>query len=97
MDYMNENTLGRKVLSGASMFLLYISAQISYPPSIHKFLVPGSNLGHRISRVHVDVPEGSHCLNHDLLLIIREAGDQCTNNIFPLKQSSGRRIVVNQI
>ena len=31
-------TFGTKGLSGAKMFLLYISAQMSNPPSIHKFL-----------------------------------------------------------
>lgn len=31
-------TLGIKVFNGVKILLLYISAQISYPPSIHKFL-----------------------------------------------------------
>ena len=31
-------TLGTKVLRGVRMFLLYISAQMSKPPSIHRFL-----------------------------------------------------------
>ena len=31
--------LGTKVVRGTKMFLLNISAQISYPPSIHRLLV----------------------------------------------------------
>jgi len=37
------HTLGIKVFNGVSIFLLYISAQISYPPSMQRFLV-GKNL-----------------------------------------------------
>lgn len=33
-----DDILGMKVFMGAKMFLLYISAQISNPPSIHRFL-----------------------------------------------------------
>ena len=38
VEHTDRHTLGTNVDSDASIFLLYISAQISYPPSIHKFL-----------------------------------------------------------
>lgn len=41
----HRHTLGTNVDSGASIFLLYISAQISYPPSIHKFLCKSTHWG----------------------------------------------------
>jgi hypothetical protein len=33
-----EHTFGTNVVRGANIFLLYISAHISYPPSMHRFL-----------------------------------------------------------
>lgn len=38
LTFINMHTFGTNVLRGANIFLLYISAHISYPPSMHRFL-----------------------------------------------------------
>ena len=77
-------TLGMNVANGARIFLLYISAQISYPPSIHKFLYVGAHEDlllvakkkeTRNKDTEKNAPKRPGSFDDDLFLGIREATD----------------------
>jgi hypothetical protein len=78
------------VASGARTFLLYISAQISHPPSMHKFLSRNPVAADKQSAMREQLepkadkvdenfdevsPQGSGSFDHDLLLGVRESAD----------------------
>lgn len=87
--------MGTNVRSGTRMLLLYISAQMSYPPSMHRFLVESAQ---RVVRyIAAYIPEGTQSLYDDFFLAVRETRDQRTDDILALQQSSRRRIVLNEI
>lgn len=77
------------VANGARIFLLYISAQISYPPSMHKFLY-----GTRHREVKSwdkeaiekkkNSPQRSGSFDDDLFLGVRESADQRPDDVFAL-------------
>jgi hypothetical protein len=91
-------TLGIKVFNGVKILLLYISAQISYPPSIHKFLSKTrQNRTTSQKRSPEHIPQCANSLNHHFLLTIRQPSDQSPNNIFSLQQSACRRVVLDKI
>lgn len=72
------------VANGARIFLLYISAQISYPPSIHKFLYVGAHDVYywwlkkkklETKTPKKNAPKRPCSFDDDLFLGIREATD----------------------
>jgi len=69
--FINMHTFGTNVLRGANIFLLYISAQISYPPSMHRFLQRYDGIRAKRSlgtRMHA--PQRTSSFDPDLLLAV---------------------------
>ena len=96
------------VASGARMFLLYISAQISYPPSIHKFLfmevrhtAEAAIRTKKQTKINIkflmNSPQRSGSFDDDLFLGVRESTDQRSDDVFALQETPRRGVVVNQV
>ena len=68
------------------MFLLYISAQMSKPPSIHRFLSIHSHvMATRQLELKPHSPQGSSGFYHDLFFTVRETGDQYADDVLALQ------------
>ena len=95
----HRHTLGTNVDSGASIFLLYISAHISYPPSIHRFLLKKKcQLGKsNFKNAKKNSPQRSGSLDDDLFLGVSKSADQRADDVFSLQETPCRRIVINQV
>jgi hypothetical protein len=83
--------------------LLNISPQSSCPPSIARFLRAHPrqhplNYNFRgTSPAGIDIPQRSRSLNHNFVNAIRQPLNQLPHDVSPLEQTSGGRVVLDQV